>query len=623
MLIENFRAMDVLFLEDSVLDYELICEQLNDAGIAINPTHVLNLASFHQAISKQNFDIVISDYQLPDCTAFDALNLRNVFIPDTPFICVSGSIGEELAIELLKKGAEDYVLKDRMTRLPFAIQRAMEESNVRAIRRQTQLALEKSEARFRNLFQNHVAAKLLIEPVSGNIVEANDSAVELMGESREVLLRMNWTQLARASSIEVELIQKSITELGKFHFESRYTRSDGANVDIEVFASLIQIEDEQAIHAIIHDITEKKKTEDEIRLFKKAVESSSISISISDIQGNLLYVNPYFTRITGYSYDEVMGKNPRFLKSGLHPSTYYKEMWDTILSGKDWEGEFQNKRKNGELFWVKAIISPILNRDGSIAHFVAVKDDVTDQRRLLSELLKAKNKAEESDRLKTAFLHNLSHEIRTPMNAIIGFGQFLANEELTVQQRKEYFEILDHSSKRLMNTVDDLVEMASLLSGVIQLTKNTVFIAELFTELKFKFDSQCRDKQLSLKLELSGPDENIIHTDEKLLKRILEELVDNAVKFTSEGSVTIGCLQKNDLLELFVKDTGIGINMINYDMIFHPFNQENVSIARLFEGNGLGLSIARGYARLLGTDISIESESGKGSTFSFKLPVHN
>lgn len=612
-------AMNILFLEDSLIDYELICELLVESGIELLPTHALNKQSYQQALSSQRFDLIVSDYQLPDYNAFDALHHRNELEIDTPFICVSGSIGEESAIDLLKNGAADYVLKDRMSRLPFAIKKAIEEANEREISRATQKALEKSEAKFRHLFENHVAAKLLIDPQTGLIVEANEAALQLVGETSKTIRQLDWKKLAYSSTFDLEEISTIILQEGKIHFESRFIRSDKNATDLEIFASLIQLGEEYAIHAIVHDITDKKKAEEENRLLKKAVESSSISISITDHSGNLIYVNPFFTKFTGYTFDEVRGKNPRFLKSGFQSREFYAEMWQTILSGKVWEGEFQNKRKNGELFWVKAIISPIVNQAGEITHYVAVKNDVTEQRRLMDELISAKNKAEESDRLKTAFLHNLSHEIRTPMNSIMGFGHFLASDDLDAGQRHEFYEILDQSSKRLMNTVDDMVEMASVLSGVVQLTEKQVDVTEILNVIRFKYESKCREKNLQLELKL--PHENLkIHTDDRLVLRILEELTDNAVKFTDTGSVVIGCRTEGEMLELFVQDSGIGIHSMNHAMIFNPFNQEDSSIARLYEGNGLGLSIARGYAQLLGSEIRLDSEAGKGSVFSFSLP---
>ncbi len=613
--------MKILFLEDSVKDYELIFEQLTDAGVVFEAYHALNNKEFKKALSTTRLDIILSDYQLPDMNAFDALELRNNCCSEVPFICVSGSIGEELAIELLKKGADDYVLKDRMSRLPFAINRALEEVRERNARRAAQLMTQKSEEKFRNLFENHVAAKLLIDVDSGAILEANEAAARLVKLTVEELKRVDWRVLAQSTSMELSELIRSIQENGKTHFESRLIRKDGAIVDLEIFASKINVADESTVHAIIHDITDKKRTEEENMLLKKAVESSNISISITNLQGDLIYVNPFFLKVTGYSPEEVLGRNPRLLKSGCQPAEFYTHMWNTILSGHDWEGEFQNKKKNGELFWVKAVLSPITNRVGEITHFVAVKDDITEYRKLLCELTTAKNKAEESDRLKTAFLHNVSHEIRTLMNAIMGFGQFLADEDLNPQQRHEFFGILNQSAKRLMNTVDDMVEMATILSGVVKVDVGEVYLLGLLTELCFNFKNQFAEKKLSLKLSAATVDDQLfVLTDENILKRILEELLDNALKFTTEGFIEIGVKFEDQLLEIFVKDSGIGIDLAHQLMIFSPFNQVDASIARSYEGNGLGLGIVSGYAQILGVEIKINSEPGNGSTFSLQLP---
>ncbi|MDP3452182.1 MAG: PAS domain S-box protein [Bacteroidales bacterium] len=182
----------------------------------------------------------------------------------------------------------------------------------------------------------------------------------------------------------------------------------------------------EIIEAFILQVTnfiKKQKSEEKLKLLNRAVEASSISVVITDAEGNINYVNPYFTELTGYSNEELLGKNPRLLKSGNQPKSFYVELWNTILSGKEWTGEFRNKKKNGELYWENAIIAPILNSQGKITNFVAIKEDVTERKKILEELVDAKEHAEESDRLKSAFLANMSHEIRTPLNGILGCSE--------------------------------------------------------------------------------------------------------------------------------------------------------------------------------------------------------
>jgi len=186
------------------------------------------------------------------------------------------------------------------------------------------------------------------------------------------------------------------------------------------------------------DITDRKRTEESLLKLKTAIEKSEVSVVITDRNGIIEFANPFFTRLTGYSPEEYIGKTPRILKSEYHPKEFYEEMWNTIIAGQTWEGEFYNRNKNGELYWENAIISPVTNRNNEITNFVAIKTDITHAKNLNSELIIAKEHAEESDRLKSAFLANMSHEIRTPMNGILGFTELLKEPNLDYDQRN-YF----------------------------------------------------------------------------------------------------------------------------------------------------------------------------------------
>jgi len=189
---------------------------------------------------------------------------------------------------------------------------------------------------------------------------------------------------------------------------------------------------------VSRDITERRLAENQLKLLNRAVEATSVSIVITDSKGEIIYVNPFFTSLTGYIPEEARGQNPRILKSGIHPVEFYSDLWKQILSGKDWTGELCNKKKNGELYWVKAVISPILDKEGRISNFVSIKEDITERKMMEEDLLHAKEKAEESDRLKSAFLANMSHEIRTPMNGILGFLELLGEPDLNNTEKEKY-----------------------------------------------------------------------------------------------------------------------------------------------------------------------------------------
>lgn len=237
------------------------------------------------------------------------------------------------------------------------------------------------------------------------------------------------------------------------------------------------------------------------------------------------------------------------------------------------------------------------------------------------ELSLAKEKAEASDRLKSSFINNISHEIRTPLNGILGFGQILTDGNLSEEEKDTYLQMLNESSARLINTVTNFMDISLLTSGNQKIYKKKTTINTLALNVISKFNDQCKNKNISLTLQTPATEEEInIITDGDLLSKILYQLIDNAVKFTLEGTITVGYATTDNNLKFFVKDTGIGISDEKKDQIFETFIQEDIATTRKYEGSGLGLSIVKGFLALLEGKIWLESEKGKGSVFSFSIP---
>jgi PAS domain S-box-containing protein len=375
------------------------------------------------------------------------------------------------------------------------------------------------------------------------------------------------------------------------------------------------------IACFCNDITHRIESEKQLKLLSRAIEHTPVSVVITDKNGSIEYVNPKFSALTGYSIDEVKGKNPRVLHSGKHSISFYKELWETILSGKEWKGEFYNKKKNGELYIESAIISPILNKHGEIAYFVAVKEDITEKKMMLEDLIKAKEKAEESDKLKTAFLNNISHEIRTPFNGVLGYLSILQHEELSQKEKDEYIGIINNSAYRLMNTINDIVEISQIQSGQMGLVNQDISIKNVAEEQFIRFKSEAIRKGLTYLLTFNLPDELVlISTDGLKLKTVLYNLIDNALKFTSFGSVELNISKTGDFFKFTITDTGIGIPENKKPTIFDRFMQVDTSKTRLFEGLGLGLSISKAYVEMMNGEIWVDSEVDKGSTFCFTIP---
>jgi PAS domain S-box-containing protein len=478
--------------------------------------------------------------------------------------------------------------------------------------------LIESEEKFRNVFQNHAAVKLLVDPDTGNIVEANVAAARFYGWRVEELKKMNISQINTLSKEEIKAETDRAGRLINTNFNSRHRKADGEIRDVEVFTSKIEIGGRVFLHSIVHDVTQKKRAEKQLNLLSRSVEQNPVSISITDTNGYFEYVNPVFEKITGYSLAEIKGKTPRILKSGYHSKEFYKDLWNTILSGKDWKGELKNKRKNGELYWIQAIISPILDNEGKVTNFISTREDITERKKMAEDLIAAKEKAEENDRLKSAFLANISHEIRTPMNGIMGFAEILKEPGLTKKKQRKFIDIIRDSGNRMLDTVNDLIDISKIETGQVAMHFSKTNLKEQLENLIDFFKIQADQKDLKLILKDPVPDDcAVMKTDRSKLDSILTNLIRNAIKFTDKGKIEVGCTKKVNFLEYYVSDTGIGVPRSKQKVIFNRFEQA----AKPFNGSGLGLTISKAYAELLGGTIRVVSEEGSGSAFYVTIPL--
>jgi len=265
----------------------------------------------------------------------------------------------------------------------------------------------------------------------------------------------------------------------------------------------------------------------------------------------------------------------------------------------------------------------ILNEQNEVVEFQSVGRDITEKLKAEQELIKSKEKAEESDKLKTAFINNISHEVRTPLNAILGFGQILVDMDMAPEKRLKYYEVFQSSSNRLMNTMTDYMDMAMIFSDTIKVQRKVFAPQPLFEEIAENTKQLVAEKEINFKAEIpSEPTDFFMHSDPEFIRKIMDKLLDNAFKFTQQGKISCGYQIKPGFVEFFVQDTGIGIDSDKLEMIFNMFVQGDTSSTRGYEGSGLGLTIANGLANQLGGSISVTSEKYKGSIFKFKVPIN-
>ena len=487
----------ILLVEDTPSDVGLIQREITKSGIQFNIKVVETRGLYIESLKEFKPDLILSDYNLPSFNGMQALLLRKEHAPLVPFILVTGANNEEIAVECMKSGADDYILKNNLLRLGQAIRAAIEKKSV---------------------------------------IKANIQAMEKLG------------------------------------------------------------------------------------ILSRAVEQNPALIVITDKNGIIEYVNPQYTETTGYKLEEVIGKTPRILKSGHQSPEFYKDLWKTIISGKEWRGEMLNKKKNGDLYWEDGSISPLLNESGQITHLIGIKEDVTEKRKMIVDLIQAKEKAEAGDNLKSAFINNISHEIRTPLSTIEGFVEMLLSTETSAENKISYSQIIKKSSSRLLRTISNYMDISLIVSGNMEVRKTAFSLNKMLAGLKDEFLDACTEQQIKLtilKPDVSG--DIMLNTDPDHLLKVWSHLIGNAVKFTLRGEISFGYRQTPKGLSFFVTDTGIGIDSDKVQLIFDYFMQADVSQTRTYEGSGLGLSIARDLVKLLGGRIFVESAKDKGSTFSFTL----
>lgn len=504
------------------------------------------------------------------------------------------------------------------------------------------------------------------------------------------------------------------------------------------------------VAVMFEDITDKKNIIGQLKILSRSVEQGPASVVITDSEGNIEYVNPKFTDLTGYSLEEVVGQNPRLLKSGEMQDEFYSELWKTIKSGNDWRGIFHNKKKNGQLYWESAVISPVRNDIGEITHFVAVKEDITEKKekeekigelsgRLLLaaksndigiwdyyieddklvwdeamckiygiryeerpvnrkewlsfihpedienyfrqdlrelargqsvneihrivrkdgdvryiklfaspqinlegrpvritgvnfditelkrkeiELLEARNKAEEANRLKSNFLANMSHELRTPLVGILGFSEILTGD-IYDEDLKAMADAIHTSGKRLLETLNMILDLSRIEANRQEIKLSRINVVNIVNEGVLLYEVPAFNKNLYLKF-ICPYEEIYSYLDERMLYSIVTNLVSNAVKFTKKGGITVKISKPSeDKFQVEVSDTGIGIPEDRIHIVFEEFRQVSEGMNRSFEGTGLGLTVAKRFTEMLGGTIEVQSTEDKGTKFTVTFKSEN
>ena len=501
-------------------------------------------------------------------------------------------------------------------------------------RKQIEKALRENEKEYRILISNVPGVTYRCANDENYTMEfLSDEVESLTGYTSSELIKnkkRSFTSIIYSEDIKIiqETIKKGLESMSAYIIEYRIVRADGAirwvfEKGQGVFDANNKL---RYLDGVIIDINERKLANEKIRIEKEfidtALNAQQDTFFLFELEtGKAIRWNKALKEITGYTDEEIA--------SMLAPVAYYSDeelkradnFIEKVLKKGYGKIELDLICKNGKIVPTEYYVSVIYDDNQQGKYLISVGRDITERKRVREVLIKAKEKAEESDHLKSAFLANMSHEIRTPMNGIIGFAKLLQKPNIPSEKLNKFTNIIVESSSQLLNIVNDILDISKIETGQIELFLEEISVNEIISKTFAFFELKSNENNVKLKVfkELSDK-EAIILTDQAKLKQVLYNLISNAIKFTKKGSIDFGYSVKKNLLEFFVKDSGIGIPQKAHHTIFDRFSQAENTSVELYGGTGLGLAICKGYVEAIGGDIWFESEENIGTEFYFTVP---
>jgi len=456
----------------------------------------------------------------------------------------------------------------------------------------------------------------------GTIIELNLSIAKMLGKERSCLI---YSQFGFFVSNDTKPIFNLFLEKV---FSSKVKKSCevilSVNNNLPIYVQLTGIATENGEQCLVTviEITERKRAEERLREQTDAMEAAIDGMALLNADQNYIYMNKSHAEIYGYdNASELIGASWRVLYDTSELQRFDQEIFPELSQKGYYQGRATGKKKDGSEF--PQGLSLTVLEDGGV---ICIVRDITDRKQAEQELIIAKNKAEENDRLKSSFLANMSHEIRTPMNGILGFADLLKEQELTVEERQEYINIIEKSGLHMLNVINDLIDISKVESGQMEIYISETNVNDQIKFIYTFFKPEVERRGMQIFFQNSLPhEETVIRTDHEKLYAILTNLVKNAIKYSDRGIIEFGYNLKADSpaeLVFFVKDTGIGIPQNKKKAIFNRFVQVDLTNKRVVQGAGLGLAISKAYVEMLGGKIWVESEEGKGSTFYFTIPYN-
>lgn len=675
--------INLLLIEDNAADAKLVEYYLKAAFARdFSLAHGNTLAKGLKLLSKSTFDLVIADMNLPDSNGLDTFTSVCSYAPGTPVIVLTGNTDESLGLEAVKIGAADFLNKNDLDgviikrSISYSLERyhlqkelieytkqledkeqQLEEAQriahigswewdlasdnltwsdelyrIHGMRpREISVSLLKSQQWIlptdmdrikKQLKYNLVAAKREFEngkkeyvtsSVNYRILLPDGSERTLRGEGK-IILNEDGKPVQMMGTVQditaLERVEKELRRINQ-RLEERV-----ADRTKDLKATIKQLQDEMA---------HREKNESEIKRLSFVIGKTDNAILIADSAGIIQWVNEGFSRLSGYSLQDVAGTRGEIVRhgkrTGLYPSNEFFEKM--LIEKQTVSYESHNYKKDGTEYWTLSTLTPIMNGKNEIESVVVIDSDITSRKRAEQEILNAKKLAEESSRAKELFLANMSHEIRTPMNAIMGIVQLMEDMKFDETQ-KHYLHSLKFAGENLLYIINDVLDISKIESGKMHIEKIEFDLIALIDDLISSMNYRAKEKNIVLSTDLQTTLLVNLVGDPVRLNQILTNLIGNAIKFTEGGRVKLSVRERkrdngSSILCFEVEDNGIGIPKEKQELIFRAFEQAEMDTSRKYGGTGLGLYIVKRLVELQGGTVSLVSEPGNGSTFSFEL----
>ncbi|NOQ22511.1 MAG: PAS domain S-box protein [Candidatus Aegiribacteria sp.] len=621
------KILRVLIVEDVLSDAELAERELKTVLENYTVQVVDTEEGFHRALEAFKPDLIISDYTLPLFDAISALRIKQRKCPLTPFVILTGSMNEDIAVDCMREGADDYVIKQHIKRLGQAVLKALEKKNVELESRRTLRELQESEEKFRGVCSAAQNAIIMIDN-NGNISLWNPAAEKMFGYTEDEAIGKELHRYI-APNRYYDAYSKGFAGFQKTGrgaavgktLELTALKKDGTEFPVELSMSATKLKGKWNAIGIISDITRRRHAEAEQKRLISAIDQTADLVVITDTEGTIQYVNPAFERLTGYALEEIIGRNPRILHSGRQDEAFYREMWNTLARGETWRGEIINKGKDGTLFTEEVTISPVLDSEGKIINYIGVKHDVTKQRVLERRLMQSQ-KMETVGRL----AGGVAHDFNNMLGVILGYTELIMDtidlHDPMMKDLREIQKAARHSAEitrqllafsrkqtiepRIVNLNPLIEEMKIMLARLLGEDIDISFIpAKDLWAIKA---DQGQINQIVANLGINARD--AMHDGGKLTIETANLTIDEVYCQGHLGFVP-GCF-----VMLGMSDNGIGMDRETLAHVFEPFFTTKDKAG----GTGLGLATVYGIIKQHNGFINVYSEPGHGTTFKLYFP---